>query len=173
MAESRRHWSHHRVWLKCSKPVARQSQVLPVCAGRRFKKARKILGQAQAPSPVFFVEAPGRPVFIPLRCEGDGAPGGATISPTPCGAARALRGHVRHPALHRRLFCPRRHTSVGRKPRMIRSPGRLPPPVVAPASSHRRQPVIVPADDWPRPPGPAVTSRRGGRRILLRLQDRL
>ena len=52
-------------------------------------------------------------------------------------------------------------------------PGRLPPPVVAPASSHRRQPVLVPADDWPRPPGPAVTSRSGGRRILLRLQDRL
>jgi len=52
-------------------------------------------------------------------------------------------------------------------------PGWLPPPVVTPSSSHRRQPVLVPADDWPRPPGPAVTSRSGGRRILLRLQDRL
>jgi hypothetical protein len=32
MAESRRLWCHWRVWLKCSKTVARQSQVLPVRA---------------------------------------------------------------------------------------------------------------------------------------------
>ena len=34
MAESRRLWCHRRVWLKCSKTVARQSQVLPVRACR-------------------------------------------------------------------------------------------------------------------------------------------
>ena len=67
-----------------------------------------------------------------------GAPSAAFLSPAPC-----FRG------------AQRRQTSL--------RPGRLPPPVGAPASSHRRQPVLVPADDWPRPPGPAVTSRSGGR----------
>jgi hypothetical protein len=39
-------------------------------------------GQANAPPPVFFVEAPGRPVVpqsFPLRMRGDGAPGGAAV----------------------------------------------------------------------------------------------
>ena len=67
MAESRRLWCHQGVWLKCSKTVARQSQVLP---GTRvppgLNRTRKTTWQAQAPSPVFFVEAPGRPVFSAL-----------------------------------------------------------------------------------------------------------
>ena len=63
MAESRRRRCYRAVWLKCSKTVAVQSQVLPVRRGRDFKKARKIVRQTQAPSPVFFIEAPGRPVF--------------------------------------------------------------------------------------------------------------
>jgi hypothetical protein len=63
MAESRRLWRHRRVWLKCSKTVARELQVLPVCACRWFNRATKKTRQAQAPSPVFFSEAPGRPVF--------------------------------------------------------------------------------------------------------------
>src|SRR6478752_3433493 len=63
MAESRRLWCHRRVWLKCSKPVARRSQVLPVRACPVFNKPHKTIRQAQAPSPVFFIEAPGRPVF--------------------------------------------------------------------------------------------------------------
>ena len=65
MAESRRLWCHRRVWLKCSKTVARESQVLPVRACPRFNGAAKTSRQAQAPSPVFFIEAPGRPVFLP------------------------------------------------------------------------------------------------------------
>ncbi len=64
MAESRRLWCHRRVWLKCSKTVARESQVLQVRACRRFNKGCKTIRQAQAPSPVFFIEAPGRPVFF-------------------------------------------------------------------------------------------------------------
>ena len=63
MAESRRRRCHRRVWLKCSKPVARQSQVLPVRPCHHFKKIRKTIRQIQAPSPVFFIAAPGRPVF--------------------------------------------------------------------------------------------------------------
>ena len=38
MAESRRLWCHRRVWLKCSKTVARQSQVLPVRACPRLQQ---------------------------------------------------------------------------------------------------------------------------------------
>src|SRR6185369_4205388 len=68
----------------------------------------------QAPSPVFFVEAPGRPVFLfprikrdPLRIRGDGAPGGAavvgSISASPCGNAEAPPGappeHLSMPGL--------------------------------------------------------------------------
>lgn len=34
MAESRRLWCHRKVWLKCSKTVARRSQALPVGACR-------------------------------------------------------------------------------------------------------------------------------------------
>src|SRR6476661_7164507 len=64
MAESRRLWCHRRVWLKCSKAVARELQVLPVRACRWFNRATKTTRQAQAPSPVFFIEAPGRPVFL-------------------------------------------------------------------------------------------------------------
>src|SRR4029079_5793756 len=96
MAESRRLWCHRGVWLKCSKTVARELQVLPVRACRWFNRATKTTRQAQAPSPVFFVEAPGRPVFLfprikrdPLRIRGDGAPGGAAVvgsrSASPCG----------------------------------------------------------------------------------------
>ena len=38
MAESRRLWCYRRVWLKCSKTVARQSQVLPVRACPRLQQ---------------------------------------------------------------------------------------------------------------------------------------
>ncbi len=60
----------------------------------------------RAPSPVFFVEAPGRPVFpSPLRIRGDGAPGGAavvgSISASPCEMRKRL------PARHPNIFqCP-------------------------------------------------------------------
>jgi hypothetical protein len=38
------------------------------------------LSNSQAPSPAFFVEAPGSPVSLsPSKCAGDGAPSGATI----------------------------------------------------------------------------------------------
>ena len=47
MAESRRHWCHRRVWLKCSKTVARWSQVLPVRACHPVQQAL----QDSAPSP--------------------------------------------------------------------------------------------------------------------------
>src|SRR6476660_347341 len=33
---------------------------------RGFNEAHKTIPQAQAPSPVFFIEAPGRPVFLGL-----------------------------------------------------------------------------------------------------------
>ena len=74
MAESRRLWCHRRVWLKCSKSVARELQVLPVRACRWFNRATKIARQAQAPSPVFVVEAPGRPVFFFPRIKRDPPP---------------------------------------------------------------------------------------------------
>ena len=94
-----------------------------------------------------------------------------------CGAwaGRATRLDARRVAVRRSTaaFLSPAPCFRGAQTAASRGPGRLPPPVVAPASSHRRQPVLVPADDWPRPPGPAVTSRSGGRRILLRLQDRL
>ena len=73
---------------------------------RRAGLARFAPGQA--PSPVFFIEAPGRPVFpSPLRMRGDGAPGGAavvgSISASPCGDAEAPPGappeHLSMPGL--------------------------------------------------------------------------
>ena len=88
--------------LKCSKPVARQSQVLPVRASRRFKKARKRVRQAQAPWPVFFVEAPSRPVVL-VSCR-----------PPPTDGAQDARGPKgptgldasRHRGLSKRLLVP-------------------------------------------------------------------
>jgi hypothetical protein len=59
---------------------------------RRARPACLGIAPRQASSPVFFVEAPGRPVFFgpletggpgestPARCEGDGAPSDATLS---------------------------------------------------------------------------------------------
>src|SRR6188508_278421 len=113
MAESRRLWCHRRVWLKCSKTVARELQVLPVRACRWFNRATKTTRQAQAPSPVFFIEAPGRPVFfLALRMRGDGAPGGAAVvgsrSASPCGNAEAPPGappeHVQCPGSFAAVF---------------------------------------------------------------------
>jgi len=49
--------------------------------------------------------------------------------------------------------------------------GQLPPPFVAAASSHLRQPVVMPADDWPGPPECGVTSPARGRRIQLHHRD--
>jgi hypothetical protein len=42
--------------------------------------------------------------------------------------------------------------------------GQLSPPFIRAASSHSRQPVLVPADSDPRPPGARVTSPGSGRR---------
>ena len=53
-------------------------------------------------------------------------------------ASRALRRHVRHPTLHRRLFCPRRRTSVGR------NAGQSGPATRA-ASGARRRPIVQPS----------------------------
>ena len=64
MAESRRHWCHRRVWLKCSKPVARQSQVLPVRASRRFKKARKKSGKPKRHRPYSLLRPRAGPSFL-------------------------------------------------------------------------------------------------------------
>src|SRR4029078_2012142 len=76
---------------------------------RSFNKAHKTIRQAQAPSPVFFIEAPGRPVFFaPLRspptegardARGPKGPTGPDASP--------------HPGLSQRLFVPQVRQTQG------------------------------------------------------------
>ena len=44
--------------------------------------------------------------FHPRPMRGNGAPCGATSGPTPCGVDVPCDRHVRHTALHLRLFCP-------------------------------------------------------------------
>ncbi len=166
MAESRRQRCHHRVWLKCSKTVAPRTQVLPVCGSpdRRFQGVRA----GQAPSPVLFVAAPVRPVVpspSPI-CEGRGAPRGATTyRPRLRRGMRPVCGRTRPAALHVTAFlspapCFRAAKLRATDPHR----GGFRHPLIAASSSHQRQPVLVPADDWPGPPDPAVTSRSGGRR---------
>jgi hypothetical protein len=109
----------------------------------------------------------------PATCEGDGAPSGATISPTPCGVdvpfakARSPRGA---PSAAFLSPGPRFRVQTAAEGHLIRAAFAALRPHPC---SHSRQPVLVPADGCPGPPDPAVTSRSGGRRIPLRLQDRL
>jgi hypothetical protein len=74
---------------------------------------------------------------------------------------------ARHSALHVRLFRPRRRTSGqdaggARYERPLS--GGLPPAFVPAASSHQRQPVVMPADGWPGPPGREAANLARGRR---------
>jgi hypothetical protein len=117
---------------------------------------------------------PGEACRLPLwKCEGDGAPSGATISPTPCGVdvpfakARSPRGA---PSAAFLSPGPRFRVQTAAEGHLIRAAFAALRPHPC---SHLRQPVLVPADGCPGPPDPAVTSRSGGRRIPLRLQDRL
>ena len=108
MAESRRLWCHRRVWLKCSKAVARELQVLPVRACRWFNRATKTTRQAQAPSPVFFIEAPGRPVFLlPSGCEGMARQGALPSSVQDPHLLAEMRKRL--PARHPNMFNVRAH----------------------------------------------------------------
>ena len=69
---------------------------------------------ANAPPPVFFAGAPGRPVFLPFRPlqrQGNGAPCGATSSPTPRGVDVPLRQARSPHGAPSRLFCPRDRAS--------------------------------------------------------------
>jgi hypothetical protein len=70
------------------------------------------------------------------------------LSPSRRAAPLAQRAR-RRPALHHAAFLsPAPHFRTGRLDGLVtlRPPGQLPPPVVPAASSHLRQPVIVPAD---------------------------
>src|SRR4029078_726550 len=77
-----------------------------------FNKAHKTIRQAQAPSPVFFIEAPGRPVFFP------------PLRPPPTEGARDARGPKgptgldasRHRGLSKRLFVPQVRQTQGVPP---------------------------------------------------------
>ncbi len=145
---------------------------IPACAGTNgncctlrppnqfnFQTAKS---NRHAPSPVLFVEAPGKPVFpcFPRKREGDGAPGGATIvlvmphslskMRTPPGAPSRASSLQRRAAL-----CGAAQAS---QPTVSHAPG--------------RQPVLAAG----RSPGAArVREERSsparGRRILLRHQD--
>jgi hypothetical protein len=83
------------------------------------------ISNSRASSPVLFGEAPGRPVFplSPLKEEGDGAPGGATI--VLCMPASPLGNTGRLPARH---------------PDSLRSPG-----LFAASSLRRRAALFVAA----------------------------
>jgi len=85
-------------------------------------------------------------------------------------AAASMTRTPRLPALHRGDFCSRARASGWGPTRKRRLSRRLPPPFSPTASSHSRQPVIVPADGCPRPPECEVTSLARGRRILLHLR---
>jgi hypothetical protein len=125
-------------------------------------------------SPVFLA-APGTPSSLP-RCggaylspppksEGNGAPGGATISPDAWWRQRALRRRARHSALHGGDFRPRgrnfrARTGGLRPPRS----GQLSPPFVHAASSHQRQSPVVGTDGDPGPPECVLARHARGRR---------
>jgi hypothetical protein len=135
MAESRRREGDQAVWLKCSKCVADWTQAWPRCIapapvlrGRQRWLSRRtrpelvdsIVKQpisnsrfqtANAPPPVFFIGAPGKPTFRPLQRQGNGAPCGATSSPTPRGVDVPLRQARSPHGAPSRLFCPRDRAS--------------------------------------------------------------
>ncbi len=93
----------HSVWVP-----AFAGTTARVCSRARILQFNCQTALANAPPPVFFVEAPGRPVFHhPSHMRGDGAPYGATSSPTPYAALTCLCDrHVRHTALHRGFSVP-------------------------------------------------------------------
>jgi len=134
-------------------------------------------------SPVFLMSAPGRPSLnsnSQLPIEGSGAPAGAGACETPGGQpARGtscdrplppLRSEGRRlPALHVRRFLSPWAVLPGETASSIRTASGA--VATAPSSSHscshRRRPVVMPADGWPGPPGGRVTSPARGRRISL------
>ena len=119
-------------------------------------------------------------VPIPIRgpLEGSGAPAGAGVCEAPGGQpARgtscdrplpSLRSEGRRlPALHVRRFLSPWAVLPGETASSIRTASGA--VATAPSSSHscshRRRPVVMPADGWPGPPGGRVTSSTRGRRI--------
>jgi hypothetical protein len=140
-------------------------------------------------SPVFFVEAPGTPVFAvprpggagestPAKCRGGGAPRGAS-GILRCRAPFRKRGRLS--ALHGGDFCPRVRASwfpprfhLGLSassahrlvaPWSVRNSGTV-PVQQAPCRA-----AVVPPGRVPGPPECEVTSLARGRRILLHHRD--
>ena len=131
---------------------------------------------SQASSPVLFVEAPGRPVFLlfvcsPRQSEGDGAPSGATIVivcprslARPRGAARrATQTSLRSPGLFAGVFL----TAPGRAFRGRPKHGRPPSAKLLAGSPY------WPPGGAPAPPGCVLARHARGRRILLHHQTPL
>ena len=124
-------------------------------------------GHAHSSAARILCRAPGSPVFpcpssLSRNVRGDGAPIGAAISYVHAFFSKAWRLSARHTRRFLSLApCFRAATGPEPDPRS----GQLPPPFVAAASSHRRQPVVMPADGWPGPPGDGVTNPARGRRI--------
>src|SRR6185437_4080681 len=128
------------------------------------------------------VSAPGRPSHAPEKIEGSGAPGNAEACEASWTAGAAARDACEASPLPLRSgkgasrrstggdFGSRARASGWGPTHQRRLSGRLPPPFSPTASSHSRQPVIVPADGCPRPPECEVTSLARGRRILLHLR---
>ena len=114
--------------------------------------------------------APGTS-FAPGHCRGDGAPSGATISPTPggVGALCEARSPLGAPS---RLFCPRgRNFRARTGPEPGPRSGQLSPPFVRAASSPCGQSLLVGTDGGPGPPGSGVTSPARRRRTWLRRRN--
>ena len=125
-------------------------------------RARTRANAIQASSPVFFA-APGTP-------SSDPALAGALSLDNARGLARRIRRNLVNGRLTRRAGGVLPKSPVPCFRAGVRNSGsghpsgRLPPPSLPAASSHRRQPTVVSADGWPGPPGRGVTSPARGRR---------
>jgi hypothetical protein len=114
-----------------------------------------------------------------LKTRGGGAPKGATTGPRRGCPRRPRQAQTSLRSL-RKLESAAGASPSGAPPAAFLSPGpcfrvrdggllpsrsgRLSPAFVRTASSHSRQPVLVPADGYPRPPGTGVTSPGSRRR---------
>jgi len=119
-----------------------------------FNKAHKTIRQAQAPSPVFFVEAPGRPVFLsPPDTRGWRARGRCRrrfkirISLRKCGSAsrRATRTSLKCPGSFAAVFFRFAHSRKRNACAGPRFPGRRPDRGFPPIRGCREPPPGLPS----------------------------